>query len=297
MSKVITASLVKELRERTGGGLLECKKVLEEADGSIEKAIELMRKSGVAKAAKKSGRVAAEGIIAVAATDDAKKAMIVEVNCETDFVGRSDDFANFVDLVAKRALAISAKSIEVLLASNISDDSDKTIAGELEALIGKIGEKIAIRRLALFESEGIVGSYIHSKRIGVLVNLSVGNAQLGKDIAMHIAASKPLVISSEFLSKEIVDKEREIYLAQVQSSGKPPEIMQKMVDGKLNKFMEEVTLLKQPFIKDPSISVGELLKKENAAITEFVRFEVGEGIEKKEVDFATEVMAQVKENE
>ena len=297
MSKVITASLVKELRERTGGGLLECKKVLEEADGSIEKAIELMRKSGVAKAAKKSGRVAAEGIIAVAATDDAKKAMIVEVNCETDFVGRSDDFANFVDLVAKRALAISAKSIEVLLASNISDDSDKTIAGELEALIGKIGEKIAIRRLALFESAGIVGSYIHSKRIGVLVNLSVGNAQLGKDIAMHIAASKPLVISSEFLSKEIVDKEREIYLAQVQSSGKPPEIMQKMVDGKLNKFMEEVTLLKQPFIKDPSISVGELLKKENAAITEFVRFEVGEGIEKKEVDFATEVMAQVKENE
>lgn len=297
MSKVITASLVKELRERTGGGLLECKKVLEEADGNIEKAIELMRKSGVAKAAKKSGRVAAEGIIAVAATDDAKKAMIVEVNCETDFVGRSDDFANFVDLVAKRALAISAKSIEVLLASNISDDSDKTIAGELEALIGKIGEKIAIRRLALFESAGIVGSYIHSKRIGVLVNLSIGNAQLGKDIAMHIAASKPLVISSEFLSKEIVDKEREIYLAQVQSSGKPPEIMQKMVDGKLNKFMEEVTLLKQPFIKDPSISVGELLKKENATITEFVRFEVGEGIEKKEVDFATEVMAQVKENE
>jgi elongation factor Ts len=289
MPITISASLVKELRERTQGGLLECKKALEESGGDIEKAIELMRKSGVAKAAKKAGRVAAEGIIAIASSG--KKAVIAEINCETDFVARSDNFINFANSVVNKALAIEAKSVDELLKATA--DENKTIAHWLDELIGKIGEKIVIRRLAYVESPGIIGSYLHGQRIGVLVKLSIDDAVLGKDIAMHIAASKPMVISTKDVPAELIQKEREIFLAQVESSGKPPEILQKMVNGKVNKFVDEVTLLQQPFIKDPNIKVSDLLQKAKGEVLEFIRYEVGEGIEKKEVDFASEVMAQV----
>lgn len=292
--KTSSAALVKELRERTGGGLLECKKALDEAGGDIEKAIEAMRKSGMAKAAKKAGRIAAEGIVLNKISSDFKKGIVIEFNSETDFVARGEDFVNFTNKVATRALDLNCDSIEKIGQVKIANDSAKTVTEELDALVAKIGEKIVIRRLAFMqESTGIVCGYSHGSKISVLLRLSVDNKELGKDIAMHIAALKPQVILPEELPKEILDKEREIYLSQVESSGKPPEILKKMVEGKLQKFINEVTLLKQPFVKDSEVTIENLLKKSNAKVLEFKRFEVGEGIEKKEVDFRAEVMAQV----
>ena len=287
---IITASLVKELRERTGAGMMECKKALTEARGDLEAAIVTMHKSGQAKAAKKAGRIAAEGAIVVKISDDSKKAVMVEVNCETDFVARDNNFLEFANTVAAAGLVALAANPDDLLAVTL--DNGKTIAQAREDLVAKIGENINVRRLELMTTAttGIVGSYVHSNnRIGVLVELSVVNSDLGKDISMHIAASKPIAVLPEGLPQDLLNKEKEICLAQVQASGKPPEIIEKMIVGRMQKFVSESTLIKQPFVKNPDITVADLLKQANAKVLSFVRFEVGEGIEKKETDFATEV--------
>jgi elongation factor Ts len=293
----ITANSIKELRERIGGGgILECKKALEEADGDIEKAIDILRKAGGAKAAKKAARTAAEGTIIIKCGTDCKSAIIMEINCETDFVARDTNFLAFTDAVASCGLEKQVANIDGLLTlpyTDTSGDSTKNIAQAREALVAKIGENINIRRLQFVQSATTIGHYSHGSRIGALVKLSVDNKDLGKDIAMHIVASKPLAISPEDLPQDLLAKEKEIYLAQVRDSGKPPQIMEKMVEGKLQKFISEMTLTKQPFVKDPDTTVGALLQKAGAKVLEFVRFEVGEGIEKEQCDFASEVMAQV----
>jgi elongation factor Ts len=286
---VITASLVKELRERTGAGMMECKKALTETQGDIEAAIVAMRKSGQAKAAKKAGRIAAEGAIIVKTSSDNKKAIMVEVNCETDFVARDHNFLEFVDNIAATGLVALTANPDALLAVTVGNG--KTIAQTREDLIAKIGENINVRRLKLMTTTGVIGSYVHSNnRIGVLVELSAASSGiLGKDISMHIAASKPIAVLPEELPQDLLNKEKEICLAQVQASGKPPEIVEKMIAGRMQKFVNESSLIKQPFVKNPDITVAALLKQANAKILSFVRFEVGEGIEKKEIDFATEV--------
>ena len=289
----ITAALVKELRERTGAGMMECKKALVETDGDIEAAVEHMRKTGLAKADKKAGRTAAEGAIIIKRSDDGKSAAIVEVNCETDFVTKGDDFQNFANAVGDLALESKPASIEALLASSMSDG--QTVEEAAKALIAKIGENINVRRVQIVEaSDGVIGSYLHGSRIGVLAAQEGGDEELAKDVAMHIAASKPVCVSADEVSQDLIDKEKEIFAAQAAESGKPPEIIEKMITGRINKFLKEITLLGQPFVKDPDTSVEKLLKNANATITGFVRLEVGEGIEKKEENFADEVMAQVK---
>jgi len=285
---MVTASLVKELRERTGAGMMECKKALTEAQGDIEAAIVAMRKSGQAKAAKKAGRIAAEGAIAIKISGDSKKAIMVEVNCETDFVARDHNFLEFVGSVAASGLNALVTNPDDLLAVTL--DSGKTIAQAREDLVAKIGENINVRRLKLMTTAGVVGSYVHSNnRIGVLVELSAANPELSKDISMHIAASKPIAVLPEELPQDLLNREKEICLAQVQASGKPPEIIEKMIVGRMQKIINESALVKQPFVKNPDITVADLLKQANAKVLSFARFEVGEGIEKKETDFAAEV--------
>ncbi len=290
----ITAAQVKELRERTGAGMMECKKALVEAGGDIEKAIEAMRKAGQAKAAKKAGRVAAEGIIIIKTSADNKAAFMAEVNTETDFAARDENFKAFVDKVVTRGLEEQAVDLPALLAAPVQVGSERTIAQECEALIAKIGENIKIRRVALLRSEGIVSTYCHGGRIGVMAEMSTADMELGKDIAMHIVASKPEVVAPEDLSAALIAKEKEIYMSQAQLSNKPAEIIEKMVAGRIKKFVSEVSLLGQLFVKDPTITVGDLLSKTGAKVLSFVRFEVGEGIEKQETDFAREVMEQVR---
>lgn len=289
----ITASLVKELRERVGGGMLECKKALEEADGNIEKAIEVLRKSGAAKAEKKSGRTAAEGVIIVKCDATGKNAIMLEINCETDFVAKDTNFVEFAHNIAACGLDKITKSVDELLSLPYKAGETKTVSKAREDLVAKIGENITIRRMAFLQSQTTIGTYVHGNRIGVLVTLSTDNQELGKDIAMQIAAQKPEAINAEDLPQELLAKEKEIFAAQVKDSGKPPQIIQKMVEGKLQKFINEVTLTGQQFIKDPNTTIGELLKKANTKVLEFVRFEVGEGIEKEKTDFAKEVMEQV----
>ncbi len=290
----ITAAMVKELRERTGSGMMECKKALTEAGGDIDAAIEQMRKSGLAKADKKAGRTAAEGKIAIKVSDDGKKAAIVEVNSETDFVAKNEDFLGFVDKVAQRALESGAATVEELLAIPI-EEGGPTIEEARRELVAKLGENINIRRLMQFATDtGKLACYLHGARIGVVVEYENGGEQLGKDIAMHIAASKPVCVAEQDVPAETLEKEKEIFAAQAESSGKPAEIIEKMVEGRLRKFLKEITLLGQPFVKDPDLSVEQLLKNEGATVVRFVRFEVGEGIEKEEADFAEEVMAQVR---
>lgn len=288
---VITAELVKELRERTSVGMMECKKALVAANGDIEKAIEEMRKSGVAKAAKKASRVAAEGTIAVAA--DKNKAVMIEINSETDFSARDSNFIEFANKVVKAALANNISSVEALVNTKIDNG---TIEEARLELISKIGENINIRRVALLGSNGAVGSYRHGDRIGVLVAMEGGNDELARDIAMHIAASKPEVVAPEDVSAESIAKEKEIFSAQALESGKPADIVEKMVEGRIKKFLNEVSLLGQPFVKDPNTTVAQLLKNNSAKVVSFQRFEVGEGIEKQVDDFAAEVMAQVRAN-
>lgn len=286
--------MVKELRERTGSGMMECKKALTEAGGDIEAAIEQMRKSGLAKADKKAGRTAAEGKIAIKVSDDGKRAVIVEVNSETDFVAKNEDFLAFVDKVAQRALETGAATVDELLATPI-EEGGPTIEEARRELVAKLGENINIRRLMQFATDtGKLACYLHGARIGVVVEYENGSEQVGKDIAMHIAASKPVCVAEQDVPAETLEKEKEIFMAQAQSSGKPAEIIEKMVEGRLRKFLKEITLLGQPFVKDPDLSVAQLLKNEGATVVRFVRFEVGEGIEKEEADFAEEVMAQVR---
>ncbi len=290
----ITAAQVKELRERTGAGMMECKKALVETDGDIEAAIEQMRKSGLAKADKKAGRVAAEGLVKINISEDGKHAVVVEVNCETDFVAGGDDFKDFVNAVAERILADKPADVDALLALPLVDGSDETVNEARQALVAKIGENIQVRRFELFETSGMFGAYLHGTRIGVLVDMDGGDAELAKDIAMHIAASRPVCVAEKDVPAEMLEKEREIQVAQAKESGKPDNIIEKMIEGRMRKYLAEITLLGQAFVKDPDITVGKLLDKHGATVNRFIRMEVGEGIEKKSENFADEVMAQIK---
>ncbi len=291
----ITAALVKELRERTGAGMMECKKALVETDGDIETAIENMRKSGQAKAAKKAGRIAAEGVIVLSFNDDATKAAMVEVNCETDFVGKDDNFTSFANAVADRVLAGGADDVPALMELPLHEGEDTTVNQAREALVSKLGENMNVRRFARFEaSSGKLVSYRHGVRIGVVLELEGGDDELGKDLAMHIAATNPVCLSEDQMPQELLDKEREIVAAQAKESGKPDNIVEKMVEGRMRKFLAENTLLGQAFVKDPDTTVAKLLKSRGASLIQFQRFEVGEGIEKKQENFAEEVMAQAK---
>jgi len=287
----ITAALVKELRERTGVGMMECKKALTETDGDIDAAIEHLRKTGQAQADKKAGRTAAEGLVVIKLSDDKKTAAVVEVNCETDFAAKDDNFSGFVNKLAVHVLSSKPADLDALMASDMNGASvDET----LKALITKIGENMKVRRFELLESKGAFATYMHGVRIGVLVDLEGGDETLGKDIAMHIAASRPVCISEADVPQEEIDKEKDIFTAQAAESGKPADIIEKMITGRIKKFLKEITLLGQPFVKDPDQTVEKLLKDANASVTRFVRYEVGEGIEKKQENFAEEVAAQMK---
>ena len=277
----ISASVVKELRDRTGLGMMDCKKALVEADGDIDAAIEILRKSSGMKAAKKAGRIAADGILGSKVAGG--KGVIVEVNCETDFAAKDESFQAFVETVTDKVFDTGTTDIEAL-----------GLDSEREALVQKIGENISIRRAEVFEEGDQVVEYIHTNgKIGVLVAMAGGTEELGRDVAMHIAAMSPTVVSPEDAPAELVAKEREIYTAQAEESGKPPEIIEKMIDGRIKKYLSEISLLEQPFVKDGDTKVGALLKNQAASISRFVRLEVGEGIEKEEEDFAAEVQKQL----
>ncbi|MET0045443.1 MAG: translation elongation factor Ts [Candidatus Thiodiazotropha sp. 6PLUC3] len=275
----ITASLVKELRDRTGAGMMECKKALVESNGDVDAAIEQMRKSGQAKAAKKAGRIAAEGIIVLSFNDDKTQGAMVEVNCETDFVGKDDNFTSFAEAVAERVLAGGSDDVASLMEQPLHEGEETTVNQAREALISKLGENMNVRRFARFQaSSGTLVNYRHGVRIGVVLELEGGDEELGRDLAMHIAATNPICLSAEQKPQDLLEKEREI----------------KMVDGRMRKYLSENTLLGQAFVKDPDTSVEKLLKSKGAQIVQYKRFEVGEGIEKKQENFAEEVMAQAK---
>ena len=287
----ITAQQVKELRERTGAGMMECKKALTETNGDMEAAVEHMRKTGLAKADKKAGRVAAEGRIEVAFEAAANKAAIVEVNCETDFVAGGDEFIAFAGKVAAAVLANEPADVDAL--NNVSVDG-KQFDEVRRELIAKIGENMGVRRFAVVKAKGRLASYLHGTRIGVVVDIEGGDDELARDIAMHVAASKPQFATAAEVPADIMAKEKEILIAQAADSGKPADIVEKMVEGRLRKHLAEITLLGQPFIKDPDVTVEKLLASKGATVHGFVRFEVGEGIDKKEENFVEEVMAQAK---
>ncbi|MGB3135124.1 MAG: translation elongation factor Ts [Candidatus Macondimonas sp.] len=289
----VTATMVKELRERTGAGMMECKKALTETAGDLDQAIELMRKQGLAKADKKAGRVAAEGRVVVQRDATGSGAIAIEINCETDFVGGGDEFQTFANQVAEAALAAAPVDVDALLA--LSLPSGASVDERRREMVAKIGENIAVRRFEHLARQGdVFGLYSHGSRIGVVVDLKGGDEALARDIAMHIAASRPLCISPDEVPAELVAKEREIFEAQARESGKPEEIIQKMVDGRVRKYLSEVALVGQPFVKDADLTVGQRLKQAGAQVMRFVRLEVGEGVEKKTENFAEEVMAQVR---
>ncbi len=290
----ITAELVKALRERTGAPMMDCKKALLSAEGDIELAIDLMRKAGQTKADKKAGRVAAEGLLIAKVSDDAKHAILLEINSETDFVARDSNFLAFAEQVA--VAAVEARCADVTALAQLTlGPADESIDSLRQALVNKVGENIHIRRIAYVAAPagGIVGHYVHGGRIGVLVTLRNADSALAKDVAMHIAASAPQVVSPEQVSPELVAKEREIFLAQTAESGKPAAIVEKMVDGRIKKFLQEISLLEQPYVKDPNLTIAALLKQTGATADAFTRFVLGEGIEKQHTNFADEVMAQV----
>jgi elongation factor Ts len=292
---MITAALVKELREKTGAGMMDCKKVLTETDGDLEKATELLRERGIAKAAKKSGRVAAEGVVECYISEDGKIGSIVEVNAETDFVAKNDEFKSFVADVAKQIVEKNPKDVEDLLAQESIAVAGKTVQEVLVDKIATIGENMNIRRFTRFESNGLVEKYIHGDgKIACLVNMEGGDKVLAKDICMQIAAAKPEFLNEESVPQERVDKEMEILKVQAMNEGKPEAIAEKIVQGRLGKFYGEICLVDQEFVKDPSKKVSQLLAEKGAKIVEFARFEKGEGIEKKEENFAEEVMSQLK---
>lgn len=289
----ISAGLVMQLRERTGAGMMECKKFLIATNGDIDEAITEMRKAGQAKADKKADRVAAEGIVAIDCSADGHSGVMIEINSETDFAARDKFFIEFAEAVAKTAVTSDIK--DVIELSNQAMHSGLTVEQARQELVAKIGENIKLRRIERMHCEGgVVGYYLHGSRIGVLVALKNGNEALAKDVAMHIAASKPIVVNRDQVSAEAIENEREIFTAQAKESGKPQDIIDKMIEGRINKFIDEVSLLGQPYVKDPNIKVGQLLKEKNAEVVSFVRYEVGEGIEKKEDNFVEEVMAQVR---
>ena len=292
---MVTASLVKELREKTGAGMMDCKKVLTETDGDLEKAAELLRERGIAKAAKKSGRVAAEGLVEAYVAEDGKIGAIVEVNAETDFVAKNEEFKTFVMNVAKQVAKTNPKDVEALLAEEATFEPGKTINEVLVNKIATIGENMNIRRFARFESNGLVEKYIHGDgKIAVLVNMAKGDKEVAKDICMQIAAARPEYLNEQSVPAERVEKEKEILKAQTMNEGKPEAIAEKIVQGRIGKFFSEICLVDQAFVKNPDIKVSQLLTEKDAEIVEFARFEKGEGIEKKEENFAEEVMKQLK---
>ncbi len=283
----MSVALVKELRERTGLGMLECKKALKEAGGDVEKAIEELRKSSGMKAAKKAGRTAADGVVATRIAEDGSYGVVVEVNSETDFVARDENFLGFVKQVVDAAFDSKETDVATLTAGDLE--------AAREALVQKIGENISVRRIEVVSAdEGVVGSYVHgNNRIAVLVQLQAGDQDLAKDVAMHVAAVNPQVVAPEDMPEEVVAKEKEIFTAQAQESGKPAEIIEKMIGGRIKKFLAENSLVEQAFVKDPDVTVGKLVSAAGAEVASFVRFEVGEGIEVEKVDFADEVAAQL----
>lgn len=286
----ITASMVKELRERSGAGMMECKKALVETNGDLDLAIDFLRKSGLAQADKKATRVAAEGKIVLASNAAGTEAVMVEVNCETDFVAKDDNFSQFADAVAENALQLSGTDIGELMASQANGSS---LEEARQALVAKIGENIQVRRMVRTSTDGVLGSYVHGSRIGVTVELKGGTEELARDLAMHIAALNPEFISVDDVPAEVLAKEKEILISQAADSGKPAEIIEKMVSGRLRKHLSDITLLGQPFVKDGDVTVAQLLEQHSAKVCGFERLVVGEGIEKKVQNFAEEVMQQV----
>ena len=292
---MVTAALVKELREKTGAGMMDCKKVLTETDGDLEKATELLRERGIAKAAKKSGRVAAEGIVEAYISEDGKVGAIVEVNSETDFVGKNEEFRTFVMNVAKQVVEKNPADVESLLAQDSIEEPGKTVQEVLVGKIATIGENLNIRRFARFASEGLVEKYIHGDgKIAVLINMKKGSKEVAKDVCMQIAAARPEYLNEESVPAERIEKEKEILKIQTINEGKPEAIAEKIVEGRIGKFFSEICLLDQQFVKNPDIKVSQLLKEKDAEVVEFARFEKGEGIEKKEENFAEEGMKQLK---
>jgi elongation factor Ts len=287
----ISAAQVKELRERTGAGMMECKRALVETGGDLEAAIEHMRKQGLAKADKKAGRIAAEGLVVVTTSADGRRAAVVEVNCETDFVAGGDDFRDFAQQAGALVLKTRPADMAEFLATPMNGAS---VEEQRRGLVARLGENIGVRRFELVESAGIIGSYVHGTRIGVLVALEGGDEGLARDLAMHVAASRPQYVDADEIPANFLAKEREILTEQAKGEGKPAEIVARMVEGRLRKQLAEVTLAGQPFIKDPDTSVGKLLAGHKATVRRFIRFEVGEGIEKKADNFVEEVMAQVR---
>jgi elongation factor Ts len=287
----ITADAVKQLRERTGAGMMECKKALVETKGDLDAAADLMRKQGLAKADKKASRVAAEGVVMAEKSADAKTAALVEVNCETDFVARESDFRSFAQGVAALALSSKPASLEALLSAKLP--SGETVEEKRRALVAKIGENITVRRFTVLSGTDHLGAYVHGTRIGALVSVKGGDAALAHDLAMHVAASNPKYLNQAQIPADVVAKERAILTEQAQGEGKPPEIVAKMVEGRLRKSLGEITLAGQAFVKDPDVTIEKLLKGAKAEVVAYERFEVGAGIEKKQEDFVAEVMAQV----
>jgi len=282
--------MVKELRERTGAGMMECKKALVETGGNMDSAIEFLRKSGLAQADKKASRVAAEGKIALAVSDDAREAVMVEVNCETDFVAKDNNFAAFTEAVARNALLENPADVDALMQTKIDG---ATVEEARQALVSKIGENIQVRRFVRSSSDGALGAYVHGGRIGVLVDLSGGDEELARDLAMHVAAMNPEFVSADDVPAEVMAREKDILIAQAEGSGKPAEIIEKMVEGRLRKHLSGITLLGQAFVKDGDLTVEKLLQQSGARVNGFSRLAVGEGIEKKQDNFADEVMQQV----
>lgn len=291
----VTAAMVKDLRERTGAGMMECKNALVETGGDMEAAIEHLRKTGLAQADKKAGRTAAEGVIALAVSDDNRKAVLVEVNCETDFVAKDENFISFAQSVAENALALGNSDVDALMSSKISD---ATVEEARQALVSKIGENVQVRRVVSRDTAGVLGAYVHGGKIGVLVEVEGGDEPLARDIAMHVAAMDPAYPSADDVPGEVIAREKEILIAQAQEeardSGKPADIIEKMVSGRLKKHLSAITLLGQPFVKDNDLTVEQLLSQAGARVSGFDRLAVGEGIEKEESDFAEEVMQQAR---
>jgi len=288
----ITADVVKTLRERTGAGMMECKKALVETGGDLDAAAEIMRKAGLAKADKKAARIAAEGAVVAARSADGKSAILAEVNCETDFVAREQEFQAFAAAVAAAALQASITTVEAVSSQPIA--GGRTVEETRRALIARIGENITIRRLGRLTAPTIIGSYVHGTRIGTLVGLQGGDATLARDLAMHVAAANPQYIAPGDVPEPTLAKEREILAAQAAAEGKPAAIVDKMVEGRLRKYLAEICLTGQPYVKDPDTTVGKLLEAAGARVSGFLRYEVGEGIEKRQENFAEEVMAQVR---
>ncbi|MSP53094.1 MAG: elongation factor Ts [Gammaproteobacteria bacterium] len=287
----IDASTVKELRERTGAGMMECKKALVQTKGDMDAAIDYLRKTGMAKAEKKADRVAAEGIVVAKIAVDAHSAALIEVNSETDFVSRDANFKEYAEKVVNSALMNATTDVATLMQTKVDG---QTLEEVQKQLVAKLGEKIAVRRVAFITTKNHLGSYIHGGRIGAIVEVTGGDTTLAKDIAMHIAATRPQYLTGEQVPAALIEKEKEIYSAKAAESGKPAAIIEKMLAGQVKKFVDEITLVGQPFVKDPAITVGNLLKEKGAVANQFVSFAVGEGIEKKEENFRDEVMAQVK---